>query len=84
MFFCTVLQMAQKTNVNVGTAGDGAKIGYNVMEINQNVQNMYVNRAPPPHVYPAYVYPAPNLQESRELQEKELQERSVYFLLFFA
>jgi len=63
--------MAQNTNVNVGTAGDGAKIGYNVTEYNQNVQKMYV-------------HPAPNLQELRELQEKELQERSVYFLLFFS
>ena len=62
--------MAQKTNVNVGTAGDGAKIGYNVIENNYNFQNMYVNRAP-------------TSQELRELQEKELQERSVYFLLFF-
>jgi len=70
MFFCTVFQMAQNTNVNVGSAGVGAKIGYNVMEINPNVQNMYVNRAP-------------TSQELRELQEKELQERSVYFLLFF-
>jgi len=68
--FCTVLQMAQKTNVNVGAAGDGAKIGYNVIENNQNVQNINV-------------YPATNLQELRELQEKELQERGVYFLLFF-
>jgi len=63
--------MAQNTNVNVGSAGDGAKIGYNVTEYNQNVQNMNV-------------YAAPNLQELRELQEKELQERSVYFLLFFS
>jgi len=69
MFFCTVLQMAQNTNVNVGTASDRTKIGNNVTENNYNFQNMYVNRAPPP-------------QELRELQEKELQERSVYFLLF--
>jgi len=70
MFFCTVLQMAQNTNVNVDSTGDGAKIGNNVTETSYNFQNMYVNRAPPP-------------QELRELQEKELQERSVYFLLFF-
>ena len=70
MFFCTVLQMAQNTNVNVGTAGDGAKIGYNVIENNYNFQNMYVNRAP-------------TSQELRELQEKELKERGVYFLQFF-
>jgi len=62
--------MAEKRNVNVGAAGDGAKIGYNVTENNQNVQNINV-------------YPATNLQELRELQEKELQERGVYFLLFF-
>ena len=62
--------MAQNTNVNVGSAGDGAKIGYNVTEYNQNVQNMNV-------------YAAPNLQELRELQEKELKERGVYFLQFF-
>jgi len=63
--------MAQKTNVNVDTAGDGAKIGYNVTEYTQNVQNMNV-------------YAAQNLQELRELQEKELQERGVYFLQFFS
>ena len=59
--------MAHNTNVNVGTASDRTKIGNNVTENNYNVQNMYVNRAPPP----------------QELQEKEAQEQSVYFLLFF-
>jgi len=62
--------MAQNTNVNVGSAGDGAKIGNNVTETNYNFQNMFVNRAP-------------TSQELRELQEKELKERGVYFLQFF-
>jgi len=67
--------MAQNTNVNVSTAGDKAKIGYNVIENNQNVQNTCIQHQ--------IVYSAPNLQELRELQEKELQERGVYFLIFF-
>ena len=66
MFFCTVLQMAQNTYVNVGTASGRTNIGNNVTENNYIFHNVNVNQTPPP----------------RELQGKELQDRSVYFLLF--